>query len=185
MSQKRDLTAGRSDNGSTSAVFPMQNFRISFVEIGCRTFNSSADRWSNSDCEVEPPRPQGFEFSGDTARNKITSPVRSLPESHLSESSLESTLGFVCLDMIYELNMSLRRDLMSQIDIEATLASRRQPNRRRKRDTAAPNATETIAVRFGATRVAASGGGVFIPPNTIDFGCASRTWTVPRHSFAF
>ena len=55
-----------------------------------------------------------------------------------------------------------------QIDIEATLASTKH-TRRIKRQTSEPQ-FETVQLKFTSMKVAPATGGIFIPPNSIDFG---------------
>ena len=60
-----------------------------------------------------------------------------------------------------------------QIDIDAVLASRRQQTRRTKR-AVGDELAEKVAMTFKTSGVAPSGGGLFIPPNTIDFACVTH-----------
>ena len=55
-----------------------------------------------------------------------------------------------------------------QIDSEATLASTKH-TRRIKRQTSEPQ-FETVQLKFTSMKVAPATGGIFIPPNSIDFG---------------
>ena len=47
-------------NESNTVIKPIERYKISFIEIGCRTFDPEKDLWTNDHCQVQKSYARNF-----------------------------------------------------------------------------------------------------------------------------